>query len=108
MTSTKNVDGTAGAKPQTVPFAGPRESQDAFVENDHASVSVSGSVPLKSRPYEPPVWTASDAIGFTILGARFTTETWRTDVVASIASPTVARAEKKKSNVPRLPITRTR
>src|SRR5205809_130878 len=88
-----------GATPHTVPFAGPNVSHEAFVDMDHASVSLSGSVPLKSRAYRRPVWTASEAIPFEIVGSRFRTETCRTAVVARAGSPETARAEKKKLNV---------
>src|SRR3989442_1041267 len=108
VTSTKYVDGAAGAEPQIVPFGGPMESQDAFVETDHASVSLSGSVPLKSRTYGLPVWTESEAIAFEMLGPRFRTETCCTAVVTGARSPAEAPAEKEQLKVPRVPITRAR
>ena len=108
VTSTVNEDAADGARPHTVPFTGPTASHEAFVERDHARVSLSGSVPLKSRPYGLPVWTESDATPFEIVGSRFRTETCRTAVVARAVSPETARAEKEKLNVPRVPTTRTR
>ena len=78
-----------------MPFAGPRESQDAFVRNDQASGSLSGSVPLKSRQYARPVWMESEAIAFVRLGTRFRTETCWTAVDTSVTSPVEALAEKE-------------
>ena len=75
LTFTKNADADPGATPQAVPLAGPTESQDAFVERDHASVSLSASVAVKSRWYGLPVWRESEAIAFEMAGPRFSTET---------------------------------
>src|SRR5438445_2153514 len=70
---TKNSPAVAGAIPHTVPFTGPREIQEAFVDMDQARGSPSGSVPLKSRMYRRELCTESETIGFEIVGPTLPT-----------------------------------